>query len=232
MEHSPTQDTVSLGYGCAVTSSRDEADPDRQAQYFDADPLVASKPRTIEFVLPDVYLQLATDSGVFSGERVDSGTRYLLQEHPPIPETARSILDLGCGYGVIGLTAASRAPQATVWGVDVNNRAIALANQNAASLGLTNAHFGTADDIPTHAEFDIILSNPPIRIGKESLHDLLLHWMGRLSPDGVAWMVVQKHLGSDSLASWLSEQGWPTSRRSSRKGFRILESRRQPPVNE
>ncbi len=205
---------------------------DGDAQYFDADPTVASRPKTIELVLPDVYLSLRTDTGVFSGDKIDAGTRFLLQEHPPISETAKTILDLGCGYGAIALTAASRAPQATVWGVDVNNRALNLAERNAVAHGLTNATFGTAGDIPTQVSFDLILSNPPIRIGKTALHELLLVWLSRLTPTGVAWMVVQKHLGSDSLATWLTNQGWPTSRLASRKGFRLLETRRQTAADE
>lgn len=198
---------------------------ERSAHYFAPDPDVASQPRDIELVLPDVYLKLTTDRGVFSGEKVDPGTRYLLQTHPPIEGTTTSILDLGCGYGPIGLVAAKRAPQANVWGVDVNSRAIALANQNARANDITNARFGLADDIPADLTFDLLLSNPPIRIGKQALHELLSIWFERVTPGGRAWMVVQKHLGSDSLATWLNNQGWPTSKLGSRKGYRILETR-------
>lgn len=171
-----------------------------------------------------MYLQLETDSGVFSAASVDKGSRYLLQEHPPISSGASSILDLGCGYGPIALTAAKRAPEAQVWGVDVNSRAIGLATANAVANEVTNAHFGTPDGAPADLSFDLILSNPPIRIGKAALHELLTTWLDRLSPGGKAWMVVQKHLGSDSLAEWLTAQGWETTRLGSRKGFRILES--------
>jgi 16S rRNA (guanine1207-N2)-methyltransferase len=74
--------------------------------------------------------------------------------------------------------------------------------------------------------FDRIVSNPPIRIGKTALHGLLLRWLPRLTPDGTAHLVVQKHLGSDSLARWLTEQGYPTTRLASRAGYRILKVRR------
>ncbi len=193
-------------------------------QYFDAEPSAASNPRTIELVLPDVFLTLGTDSGVFSNQKVDSGSRYLLQTHPPIPAGAANILDLGCGYGPIALTAARRAPQAAVWGVDVNTRALELARTNARDNGITNVTFATPDDLPTNVCFDVILSNPPIRIGKEALHELLTLWLDRLTPDGRAWMVVQKHLGSDSLTTWLTANGWATTKLGSRKGFRILET--------
>lgn len=207
-----------------MTPSDDAAEPTGSGQYFDIEPSVGSDPRQIELVLPDVYLQLTTDRGVFSGAKVDAGSRYLLQEHPPLTTAVQSILDLGCGYGPIGLTAAKRAPHALVWGVDVNQRAIDLASTNAAANGITNARFGTAADIPDDLRFDLIISNPPIRIGKAATHDLLRTWFDRLAPGGRAWLVVQKHLGSDSLASWLTAQGWPTARLGSRKGYRLLES--------
>ncbi len=198
---------------------------DTNPHYFDADPSITSDPATIELVLPDVYLTLGTDSGVFSGGKVDSGTRYLLREHPPILSTTRAILDLGCGYGPIALTCAKRAPAAVVWGVDVNNRALSLATMNAEQNDITNASFGQLEDIPADVRFDLIISNPPIRIGKAALHDLLDTWLSRLNDNGRAWLVVQKHLGSDSLSTWLNEQGWPTERLGSRKGYRILETR-------
>ncbi len=194
------------------------------SQYFDAAPTAASNPRTIELVLPDVFLTLGTDSGVFSNQKVDSGSRYLLQAHPPIPEPSEHILDLGCGYGPIALTAAKRAPDAEVWGVDVNTRALDLARANAEANNIANARFGTADEVPVDVGFDLIISNPPIRIGKQALHELLETWLDRLTPTGRAWMVVQKHLGSDSLTTWLTENGWATTKLGSRKGFRILET--------
>lgn len=196
------------------------------SQYFDDQPTVASNRREIELVLPDVFLSLSTDSGVFSAGQVDKGTRYLLKDAPSLdelPALPETILDLGCGYGPIALTYAKRAPDATVVGVDVNERALGLAAANAEANAVTNTRFGTLDDIDPELHFDLIVSNPPIRIGKAALHELLTTWLDRLSPGGRAWMVVQKHLGSDSLMSWLNEHGRPTTRLSSRKGFRILE---------
>ena len=178
----------------------------------------------------DVYLELTTDSGVFSAGAVDKGTRYLLRAMPDIatlPALPKSILDLGCGYGPIALTMAKRAPEAHVWGVDVNERALGLATENAAANDIENVSFGTADVIDPDHRFDLIVSNPPIRIGKPALHELLSTWMPLLNPQGRAWMVVQKHLGSDSLATWLTEHGWATERLSSKTGFRILETQAQ-----
>ncbi|MBG6089772.1 class I SAM-dependent methyltransferase [Actinomadura viridis] len=189
--------------------------------YFANRPETASRPRTVDLVLPDLHLRLETDRGMFSPDRVDPGTRVLLESVPPPPATG-TLLDLGCGYGPIALTMAHRSPGATVYGVDVNERALDLARRNATTAGLDNVRFGLAEEIDPALRFDAIWSNPPIRIGKAALHDLLLAWLPRLTPGGVAHLVVQKHLGSDSLQRWLNERGHPTERLTSRSAYRVL----------
>jgi 16S rRNA G1207 methylase RsmC len=162
---------------------------------------------------------------VFAQGRLDIGTAVLFREtEPPGPGT---FLDLGCGYGVIGLAVAVASPDARVWAVDVNERAVLLANENAAALGVADRYTAvTPDEVPPDVVFDEIWSNPPIRVGKEALHALLLTWLPRLVPGGRAVMVVGKNLGADSLQRWLGEQGYPTGRLASAKGFRVLETRR------
>ncbi|GAA4226723.1 methyltransferase [Actinomadura meridiana] len=189
--------------------------------YFAARPGAATSRRTIDLVLPDLHLRLDTDSGVFSPDRVDLGTRVLLETAPPPPPDG-DLLDLGCGYGPIALTLAKRSPQARVWGVDVNERALALAESNAHAAHLDNVRFSLIDDLDPGLRFATIWSNPPIRIGKNALHDLLLTWLSRLTPTGLAYLVVQKHLGSDSLQRWLDGQGHPTERIASRSAYRVL----------
>jgi 16S rRNA G1207 methylase RsmC len=174
--------------------------------------------------LPDVSFDLTTDRGVFSGEAVDAGTKLLLLDGPP-PATKGALLDLGCGYGPIALTLAHRAPDAQVWAVDVNERARDLCHQNAAAAGLATVRVAAPDEVPDDVEFAEIWSNPPIRIGKAALHDLLLRWLGRLAPEGRALLVVQRHLGADSLAGWLTGEGHATTRLASRRGYRLLEVR-------
>jgi 16S rRNA G1207 methylase RsmC len=196
--------------------------------YFTADPAVPFQRVPIRTDVWGHWLELTTGSGVFARGRLDVGTGVLLREVGP-PVTARRVLDLGCGYGVIGLAIAVAVPDARVTAVDVNERAVLLANENAAALGVEDRFTATLPDhVDPTATYDAIWSNPPIRVGKEALHDLLLTWLPRLEPDGVATMVVGKNLGADSLARWLGDQGFPTTRIASAKGFRVLESRRAP----
>jgi 16S rRNA (guanine1207-N2)-methyltransferase len=195
--------------------------------YFSADPSVPFTRAPVAASVWGVELALASGSGVFARGRVDIGTAVLFRETPP-PAGGR-ILDLGCGYGVIGLAIARVVSGATVTGVDVNERAVLLANENAASLGVADRFRATTPDgVAEDATYDELWSNPPIRIGKAALHELLLTWLPRLVPGGRAVMVVGKNLGGDSLQRWLAEQGYPTERLASAKGFRVLETRRLP----
>ena len=193
--------------------------------YFTADPAVAFKRAPVEATVWGHELHLTSGSGVFAQGRLDIGTAILFREtEPPAPGR---ILDLGCGYGMIGLAVATAVPGAVVTGVDVNERALLLANENAAALDLADRFTALLPDaVPAEATYDEIWSNPPIRIGKQALHELLLTWLPRLAPGGRAVMVVGKNLGADSLQRWLEEQGWPTRRLASAKGFRVLETRR------
>jgi 16S rRNA G1207 methylase RsmC len=133
------------------------------------------------------------------------------------------LLDLGCGWGPIALVMARLAPQATVWAVDVNPRAVDLTSRNADRLGLPNIRAVLPEAVPEATRFARIWSNPPIRIGKPELRALLTTWLGRLTANGWADLVVQKNLGADSLARWLeTAANYPTERLASAKGFRVL----------
>lgn len=194
--------------------------------YFTADPSVPFQRVPVRVDVWGHWLEMTTGSGVFARGRLDVGTGVLLRSVPP-PTGARRVLDLGCGYGAIGLAVAVACPEAVVTAVDVNERAVLLANENAAAIGVADRFTALLpDDVPAEATYDAIWSNPPIRIGKEALHELLLRWLPRLDEDGTATMVVGKNLGADSLAQWLGESGFPTSKLASAKGFRVLETRR------
>lgn len=166
-------------------------------------------------------LHLTTDSGVFSRHGIDAGTTVLI-EHAPPPPPSGNFLDLGCGSGALAITLATLSPQATVWAVDVNERAISLTRRNATSNHCHNVHAVGPEGIPPDTTFNLIWTNPPIRIGKQDLHTLLSTWLSRLSDNGQAWMVVNRNLGSDSLVTWLSEQGYEVSRHTSKRGYRVI----------
>lgn len=190
--------------------------------YFTATPSAPSRPGHVELSLPDMQLELLADRGVFSGGRVDPGTLTLLRESPP-PPAVGDLLDLGCGYGPIACALARRSPAATVWAIDVNSRALELTSSNATSLGLANVRSVNPDEVPPGVVFSGIWSNPPVRVGKEALHELLSTWLARLDEGARAWLVVNRHLGSDSLADWLGANGWAVRRAASKSGYRVLE---------
>lgn len=194
------------------------------AHYFNAQPNVPDVRRPLAVVLDGEERILETSPGIFSPDGVDKGTAVLLDEAPdPAPEG--HLLDIGCGWGPIALTMALRSPDATVHAVDVNERSLALTESNALRLGLGNVRTALPDDVPPEVRFATIWSNPPIRIGKEALHGLLLRWLPRLAVGGEAWLVVQKNLGADSLQRWLVDElgdAYDVGREASSKGFRIL----------
>ena len=131
----------------------------------------------------------------------------------------------------MALALAAASPGATVWAVDVNERARALTAANAADNGLTNVRVVAPDGVDPGVRFAAVWSNPPVRIGKDALHDLLLRWLPRLAPGGRAELVVQKNLGADSLQRWLAEalpDGTTVSRSATSKGFRVLVVDRGP----
>ncbi len=193
--------------------------------YFTARPASPDERRTVVVHLAGRDLTLQTAGGVFSPDHVDHATRVLLDEVPP-PPAVGDLLDLGCGWGPITLELALRSPHARVWAVDVNERARDLVRHNAAAAGATNVRAVQPDDVPDDVRFAALWSNPPIRVGKQALHELLLRWLPRLAPGGRAHLVVGKNLGADSLHRWLSDElagRAEVTRRASAKGFRVLE---------
>ena len=175
--------------------------------------------------VPDFRAFLTVDRGVFSAgrgrPRHRGASRTTVREARGLPADG-DLLDLGCGYGPIACTVAHRHPDRTVWAVDVNTRALELTADNAAQLGLPNVRPCAPEDFPTSVRLAAMWSNPPIRVGKEALHAILERWLPLLAPGAEARLVVHRHLGADSLAAWLSGQGWAVSRLASKRGYRIL----------
>jgi 16S rRNA G1207 methylase RsmC len=192
------------------------------SHYFDAEPSGPERRQRVTATVWGRELSLFTAGGVFAGEGLDRGTAVLLRESEPPVGTPR-VLDLGCGYGPIAVAIALACPGARIDAVDVNERALGLCRDNVEALGVADrVRVLRPEDADPEAHYDEIWSNPPIRIGKAALHELLLTWLARLAPDGVARLVVAKNLGADTLQRWLTEQGYAVDRVASSKGFRLL----------
>lgn len=210
-------------------------------QYFSANPESEDVRRRLTVTLQGREVQVETSHGVFSGSRVDLGTSVLLREVPQPPDSG-VFLDLGCGWGPLTLAMALASPSADVWAADVNARALELTAANAAGNGCANVHVTQCDEagaclrqqsvtgcesMPEDLAIDLIWSNPPIRVGKETLHTLLMTWLPRLRPrGGAAYLVVQKNLGADSLIPWLAQalgEEYAVSKYHSAKGYRVIE---------
>ena len=194
------------------------------SHYFETPPGTGAR-RNIEIEIWDRTYTFTTSAGVFSGNRLDPGTNVLTRAiAPPVATAERPfprLLDLGCGYGPLAIALADACPEAQVTAIDVNDRALALTRINAGLANVTVEAL-RPEDVPAEAQFDEIWSNPPIRIGKNEVRELLTTWLERLAPGGHANLVVQRNLGADSLHAWLESQGWATERLSSSKGYRVL----------
>lgn len=200
--------------------------------YFTAQPASAAERRLVRVSLAGHDVEVETAGGIFSPGRIDLGTQVLLRTVPAPPHTG-NLLDLGCGWGPLALTLAIESPDAHVWAVDVNERALDLVARNARRLGLDNVTAGTPEAVPADIDFAAIWSNPPIRVGKEALHAMMRQWLAHLAVDASAHLVVQRHLGADTLHRWLEDQlpeildgrDATVERVASAKGFRVLEVR-------
>lgn len=217
--------------------------------YFSPDPRSRRRTRTVTLDLADVSADLRTDRGVFSAQRVDPGTRLLLK-HAPLPAVGESppangttpaggvgsgptLADVGCGYGPIAVALALRAPGATLWAVDVNERARELTATNLTAAGVSVAGPGgrttgraivcSPEEVPESLRFDGFYCNPPVRIGNKALDDLLLTWLQRLHPHGFAVVVMHKNLGADSFVRRLAERSWTSRRLAIGGGYRVLQ---------
>ncbi|MCS5733161.1 class I SAM-dependent methyltransferase [Herbiconiux daphne] len=196
--------------------------------YFSAQPAGELSLREIDVTLAGSPYRLTTASGIFSPERIDTGTQVLLA-NVPTPPPGGNLLDLGSGWGPIALSLALESPRATVWAVDVNERALDMVRRNAHMIGLENINACRPEDVPADLGFTTIWSNPPIRVGKNELHSMMSTWLPRLEVGSDAWLVVQKNLGSDSLQRWLTGEfaDLSVTRASTNKGYRVLRARKK-----
>jgi 16S rRNA (guanine1207-N2)-methyltransferase len=192
--------------------------------YFSETPATEYKPKLISAVLNGREFRLETAGGVFSPDHIDQGTSVLL-EHLAQAPVGGNLLDVGCGWGPIAISLALAAPRATVWAIDVNERSLELTRRNAEIAGVANLRVCRPEEVPNDIEFSGIWSNPPIRVGKEALHEILRTWLPRLAANAESYLVVQKNLGADSLHRWLEAtlpEGFSTIRVDTAKSFRVL----------
>ncbi len=191
--------------------------------YFSQEPAGDFKPKDITISLANQKVQVQTAGGTFSPDHLDTGTAVLLEHLDQAADTG-NILDIGCGWGPIAIALALSNPNAKIWAIDVNERSLELTKRNCERLGISNVYVGRPEDVPTDIRFSSIWSNPPIRVGKDALHQILSLWLPRLQSECDAYLVVAKNLGADSLLTWLQEQfeSMHSERIDTAKGFRIL----------
>lgn len=192
--------------------------------YFASSPEGPLAPREITVTLNGNKYSVLTAGGVFSPEHIDQGTQVLLA-HLEKANPSGNFLDIGCGWGPIALALALHSPKAIIYAIDVNERSLELTKLNAERLGLSNIVVCKPEEVPSEIEFDEIWSNPPIRVGKVVLHEILTLWINRLTSGGTARLVVQKNLGSDSLHKWLIQEfddEFESTRIDTSKTFRVL----------
>lgn len=196
--------------------------------YFSQEPSSPLKTKSIEIPVAGVLEQVTTASGTFSPQQLDFGTEVLIEQMDLAPDSG-NILDLGCGWGPIALNLGKLKPKSKIWAVDVNTRSLELTEANAKKLALDNITAALPEQVPEQIRFSGIWSNPPIRIGKKPLHELLLKWLPKLENGGEAYLVVQKNLGSDSLQAWLTQElgsDYEVSRYTSIKTYRVIKVRK------
>lgn len=194
-----------------------------EEHYFSSDPAAPKKTVNISMQVGGTQIELEAASGTFSSSRLDAGTAVLLKHADHFPKDG-NVLDIGCGWGPIGLSIASLQKNSKVYGIDINQRSIEQSNLNSKSLGLKNFSAMHSRDLPEDLRFSAIWSNPPIRVGKKILHELMESFIPRLEPGGRAMLVVQKNLGADSFQRWLSNR-FPeaeVSRVGTDKGYRVI----------
>ena len=197
------------------------------SHYFQNDPLLASKKRDITLSINGLTLHFKSDNGVFSKSKVDEGSLALLKAIIPLHLTGK-ILDLGCGYGPIGLTIAVTSPSARVDLADINERALALCEENAQLLGLGQRVTCLQSDIYTNVEgpYDSIVVNPPIRAGKRVTYKMYEGALQRLIDGGSLYVVIRKDQGAPTASRFIEGLFGNISLISRDKGYYIYQAKK------
>ncbi|MBP2016906.1 16S rRNA (guanine1207-N2)-methyltransferase [Symbiobacterium terraclitae] len=194
--------------------------------YYTSRPSAAHEETSFDATLRGMTFRFVTDAGVFSRDRVDFGSLLLIEAMQI--GAADTVLDLGCGYGPIGMVAARLAPQGYIYMVDVNERAVELARRNLAANGITNAEVRLGDGLAAvqGIAFDAILTNPPIRAGKATVYRLLEEAHAALKPGGSLWVVIQTKQGAPSMKRKLAELFGNVTDVDRKAGYHVFAARR------
>ncbi|KLV24120.1 class I SAM-dependent methyltransferase [Niallia circulans] len=195
--------------------------------YYSRTQNVNSDPNYWNFTLKGNTIRFKTDNGVFSKKEVDFGSRLLIETYT-LPDLDGDILDVGCGYGPIGLSIAKTSPNRMVHMVDVNLRAIELAEENARQNGVENVRIYESDRLlrVKGKKFASILTNPPIRAGKKVVHDIFEQSYDCLVPNGELWVVIQKKQGAPSAIAKLEEFFKEVNVVEKKKGYFIIQAKK------
>ncbi|MBE5673807.1 class I SAM-dependent methyltransferase [Staphylococcus sp. SS35] len=198
------------------------------SHYYDEDPSVSSNEQRIQYQVNQHLIHLITDNGVFSKDRVDYGSDVLIQTflkaHPPGP--SKRIADVGCGYGPIGLMIAKVSPHHTITMLDVNHRALALVEKNKKLNDIDNVIVKESDALSAveNESLDFVLTNPPIRAGKETVHRIFEQAFDKLDANGELFVVIQKKQGMPSAKKKMEVLFGNVEVLNKDKGYYILRS--------
>lgn len=197
-------------------------------QYFSNDSSVASKRRTLTLDIDSMHLEFLSDNGVFSKNKIDEGSEFFIKTLIPL-HLSGNILDLGCGYGPIGLSIAMTSKSATVELADVNLRALALCKENAKKYNLTDRVTILQSDIYSNIEgkYDYILINPPIRAGKKVTYAMYEGALTRLNQDGSLFIVIRKAQGAESASKYIKSLFGNVSLISRKKGYYVYQAKKE-----
>ena len=188
--------------------------------YYSENPAVAHDERTVIFESLGEKLTCVTDAGVFCRDGLDMGTRVLLDA---LPQARGRVLDLGCGWGAVGVVLGKKYPDARIVMTDINARATELAVRNLRANGVTNALVTQGDGFENiEGNFDLIALNPPIRTGKQAIYAMFAACAERLNPDGELYIVIRKQQGAESAEKYLQTVFGAVERVSREKGYWVL----------
>ena len=188
--------------------------------YYSENPGVDHDEREVIFEVLELRLRCTTDAGVFSRDGLDMGTRVLLEA---LPQLHGRILDLGCGWGPVGVALGKKYSDAQLVLTDVNSRAAELAARNLAANGVTNAAVVQGDGFAAvEGDFDAIVLNPPIRTGKAVIYAMFAEAAAHLKPDGALYIVIRKQQGAESAQKYLASIYGDVERIAREKGYWVL----------